>query len=96
MKLRNKFQSYRKSQLQITPVEAVRDSIIQSGLEAAYAAGNSTEKVAKVASTAENLINGGTTLVGGSEASSSLNRIIFKAGRDIARGDTTCTGLCCM
>lgn len=93
-KLKNKFQSYKKSKLQITPGEAVRDSIIESGIQAAYQAGNKTDDVYQIARTAKNAIDGGIAFCGAGECSKSLGTIVFKAGKDIARGDATCTGLC--
>ena len=95
-KLKNKFGSYRESKLQITPGEAVRDSIIKSGLEAAYAAGNKTDEIHQIGRVAKTAVDGGVALCGGAEASKSLGTIVFKAVKDIARGDATCTGLCCI
>lgn len=95
-KLKNKFQSYRKSKLKITPGEAVRDSIIESGLQAAYVAGNKTDEVHQIARAAKTAVDGGVALCGGGEASKALGTIVFKATKDIARGDATCTGLCCV
>lgn len=95
-KLKNKFRNSRKSKLQVTPGESIRDSIIQSSIQAAYAAGNSTEKVAETASIVKDAADGGIALFGGGEASTSLGKIMFKAGKDVARGDATCTGLCCV
>jgi len=95
-KLKSKFRNYRKSKLQITPGESIRDSIIESSIQAAYAAGNSTEKIGEVASTVKDAVDGGVALFGGGEASTSLGKIVFKAGKDVARGDTVCTGLCCV
>lgn len=95
-KVRNKIQSYKQSKLKTTLGENVRDYMIKSSLEAAYAAGNSTEKVGEVASQVGALIDGGTSLIGGTEASSSLGKIAFKTVKDIGRGDAVCTGLCCI
>lgn len=87
-----------KSKLALTPGEEVRDRLIKAGIEAAknsgYAAGNTTEKVVNLAEKAGSFVDGSTKLVGGAEAAGSLGRIAFKAGKDIARGDTVCTGLC--
>jgi hypothetical protein len=95
-KLKNKFKFYKESKLKITPGESVRDGIINSAVQAAYVAGNNTDKIADFAETAKTVVDGGTAIVGGSEASVSLGTIIFKAGKDIARKDVTCTSLCCV
>ena len=95
-KLKNKFQNRKKSKLQITPGESIQDSIIKSSFQVAYATGNSPEKVGEVASIVKDVMDGGIALSGGGEASKSLATIVFKAGKDIARGDATCTGLCCV
>lgn len=95
-KLKNKFQSYRKSKLKITPGEVIRDSIIKSGLQAAYVAGNKTDDVNQIARVAKTAVDGGVALCGGGEASTALGTIVFKALKDMARGDATCTGLCCI
>ena len=88
----------KKSYLKLTPGEEIRDMIIQKGIEAAkesgYAAGNTTEKLLKVADKIGNVVDRGSQLVGGSEAAGSLGRVAFKTTTDIARGDTICTGLC--
>ena len=88
----------KKSELQNTPGEVVRDNIIKAGMKAAeeagYAAGNKTEVMVELAQKAGNVVDGGTTLVGGGESASALGRIAFKTTKDMARGDTVCTGLC--
>ena len=76
-KLKNKFQSYRKSKLKITPGEAVRDSIIESGIQAVYAAGNKTDEVHQIARVAKTAVDGGVALCGGGEASKALGSIAF-------------------
>ena len=87
-----------ESELKITPGESVRDAIIQAGMKAAeeagYAAGNKTEQFVKVATTVGKTLDRGTELVGGGESASALGRIAFHTTKDIARGDTVCTGLC--
>lgn len=87
-----------KSKLALTPGEQVRDSLIKAGIEAAkesgYAAGNVTERVVDLAEKAGSVVDGSIKLGGGGEAAGSLGRIAFKVGKDIARGDTICTGLC--
>ena len=84
--------------LKVTPGEQIRDSIISAGIktaqEAGYAAGNTTERLVKVATDVGKGVDFGTQLAGGGESASSLGRIAFKAGRDMARGDAVCTGLC--
>jgi hypothetical protein len=92
------FRKNSKTNLNITPGEHIRDQIISAGIktaqEAGYAAGNSTERLVQVASEIGKGIDFGTKLGAGGEAASSLGRITFKAGRDLARGDGVCTGLC--
>ena len=95
-KLKNKFKSYKESKLNITPGESVRDAMIDSAINAAYIAGNNTDKIVEVAETAKTAVDGGVALIGGGEASKSLGTILFKAGKDIARKDVTCTTLCCV
>lgn len=88
----------KKSELQNTPGEIVRDNIIKAGMKAAeeagYAAGNKTDVLIELAQKAGNVIDGGTILVGGSESASAFGRIAFKTTQDMARGDSVCTGLC--
>ena len=75
--------------LKVTPGEQIRDSIISAGIktaqEAGYAAGNTTERLVKVATDVGKGVDFGTQLAGGGESASSLGRIAFKAGRDMAR-----------
>ena len=96
--LKHRKKCRKKSQLKVTPGENVRDAIIQAGIKAAeesgYAAGNTTEKLVNIASSAGNFVDRGTELGGGGESASALGRIVFKTGKDIARGDSVCTGLC--
>lgn len=93
-----KISKRKKSELQNTPGETVRDIIIKAGLKAAeeagYAAGNKTEVMVAIAQEAGGVVDKGTKLIGGSESASALGRIAFKATKDSARGDTVCTGLC--
>lgn len=88
----------KKSELRITPGEAVRDKMIEVGLktaqESGYAAGNATEKFVKIAEIAGGGFDWGTKIGGGCESSRALGRIVFKATKDIARRDGICTGLC--
>jgi len=94
----NKIVRKRKSELQVTPGENVRDAIIKAGLKAAeesgYAAGNTTERMVDIASNTGNAVDLGTTLVFGGESSKSLGEILYKTTKDIARRDSLCTGLC--
>ena len=96
--IKNRFPKRKKSELKVTPGENVRDSIIKAGIKAAeesgYAAGNTTEKLVELASNAGNFVDRGTELVGGGETAGALGRIAFKTTKDIARGDSVCTGLC--
>lgn len=81
-----------------TAGEAVRDATIKAATEAAYQAGNNTDKMLEVAekvgNTVDNAVTGGAALVGGTESSRALATIGFKTTKDIARGDQVCTGLC--
>lgn len=97
-KQNTKVSGRKKSELQNTPGEIVRDNIIKAGIKAAeeagYAAGNKTDVLVELAQKAGSAIDGGTALVGGSESASAFGRIAFKTTQDMARGDTVCTGLC--
>lgn len=97
-KIINKISRRKKSELQVTPGESVRDAMITAGIKAAqesgYAAGNTTEKLLNLASDVGTVVDRGTELVGGAESSAALGKIAFKTTKDIARGDTVCTGLC--
>ena len=77
---------------------ALRDATIKLATETAYQAGNNTDKVVEIAEKigkgVDNVIDGGTALVGGTESSGALANIAFKTTKDIARGDKVCTGLC--
>lgn len=88
----------KKSKLDNTAGEIVRDQIIEASIKAAertaYSVGNQTDSIIGIAEKAKNAIDGGTVLAGGGESASALGRIAFKASRDIARGDSVCTGLC--
>ena len=84
-----------------TAGERVRDASVKAALDAAYTAGNNTDKIVEVADKVGkgvdkvgNVINGGTTLVGGAESSGALGNICYKTLKDISRGDKVCTGLC--
>lgn len=81
----------KETKLELTPREAVRDSAIEKLAEVAYLAGNNTDKLVEIVGPK---VDAGCMLVGGSESAGSLGRIAYKAGRDAARGDKVCTGLC--
>jgi hypothetical protein len=97
---KNRFRQNRRknSELEATLGENIRDSIIKAGIKTAeesdYAAGNTTEKMVEIASRLGDGVDLGTRLGLGSESASSIGRIIFKATKDMARGDSVCTGLC--
>lgn len=97
-KFTNKIDKRKKSELKVTPGEHVRDRIInaavQAAQESAYVAGNNTDKVVKIADNLGNIIERGTELVGGVEGAQSFGKIAFKTTKDLARGDSVCTGLC--
>lgn len=84
----------KKSELQNSPGQVVRDNIIKAAEEAVYAAGNKTEALVKVAEKIGGTVDGVTALVGGTESAFAMGRISFKTTQDVARGDTVCTGLC--
>lgn len=88
-KLKNKFKSYKESKLKITPGETVRNYIIESSLKASYTAGNTTDDVHKIATTAKTAVDVGIALCSGAESSKALGIIAFKAGKDIAKSDPT-------
>ena len=84
-----------------TAGQIVRDATIKAATEAAYQAGNNTDKVIEISEkigtgvdNLNNVIEKGAALVGGSESSGALAKIAFKTTKDIARGDRVCTGLC--
>ena len=77
-----------------TPGSSVRDAAIQLATEAAYQAGNNTDKVIEIADKTTKIINRGTALLGGTESSRALANIAFKTTKDIARRDKVCTELC--
>ena len=84
-----------------TAGERVRDASIKAAIDAAYVAGNNTDKIVDVAEKigegvdkAGNIVNGGVALVGGVESSGAIANIGFKTLKDISRGDKICTGLC--
>ena len=80
----------KKSKLDNTPGEIVRDHIIQASMKAAektgYVTGNQTDSLLKISEKTNNAIDGSTVIAGGTESASALGRITFKATRDIARG----------
>ena len=84
----------KKSQLNVSPGELVRDAVIRAGEEGAFAAGNNTDKIIKIIENSGTVIERGTELIGGGESATSLGKIAFKTTKDIARGDRICTGLC--
>ena len=87
-----------------TSGSALRDAVIKAATEVAFITGNSTDEIGEklekvnnvlnVLEKANNVIDGGTTLVGGVESSGALANVAFKTTKDIARGDKVCTGLC--
>jgi len=104
-RLKSAISRRKKPQLKMSVGEDVRDFIIKSGVEsvteAAYISGNNTEKVLEIAEMAKiGLKAAGGALetaggaVGGVESGGALGKIAYKTTRDIARGDTVCTGLC--
>ena len=53
-----------------------------------------TEKLVNIGLNMGTVVDRSTELVGGSEAATALGKIAFKTTKDVARGDTLCTGLC--
>ena len=84
----------KKSELNVTPGKNVRNAIIKAAEESAYAAGNNTDKIIKLAENAVTMVDQVTEFVGKRESATSLGKIAFKTTKDIARGDNVCTGLC--
>lgn len=88
----------KKPQLKMSIGDDVRDYIIKSGVEsvkdAAYISGNNTERVLKIAEMAKTGLETAGGAIGGVESGGALGKIAYKTTRDIARGDTVCTGLC--
>jgi hypothetical protein len=97
-KVRNRIYKRKMSELKNTPGENLRDAVINSGMtvlqESADVVGNNPDEIALLAETAGNIVDGGIALAGGTESAGALGKILFKTSKDIARGDTVCTGLC--
>ena len=97
-RINNRISERKKSELRGTPGENVRDAIIRAGMKAAeesgYAAGNNTERLLKLSENLGTVLDRGTELAGGGESAAALGKIALKTTKDIARGDTVCTGLC--
>jgi hypothetical protein len=92
--MKSRLQKRKNLKLKGTLGENIRDAIIKTGMEAAeksgYAAGNSMEKFVEVATSMGTTVDLGTQLTAGGESASALGRIVFKATKDIAQGDTVC------
>jgi hypothetical protein len=88
--------------------DAIIKAGIKTAEESAYVAGNNTDKLVNISENlgklSENLVklseklggvaDRGTGLVGGTESATAFGKIAFKTTKDMARGDTLCTGLC--
>lgn len=98
MKIQNLPTHRHQAELNLSLGENIRDGLIQAGIkaveESAYASGNATDKLVKLASTAGTIIDRTTEFVGGSETASSIGKIAFKTTKDVIRGDKICVGLC--
>lgn len=84
------------------------DKIINATEQLNQVASVVTENVGEVASNVKDVadsvtglaksigpaVDRGVELTGGGEAGTAFSRIAFKTGKDIARGDKVCTGLC--
>jgi hypothetical protein len=96
--INNTISKRKKFELNLTPGENIRDALIKAGIKAAeessYAAGNTTDKVIKLSETLGGVVDRGTELIGGGESATAMGKIAFKGTKDIARGDSICTGLC--
>lgn len=55
----------KKSQLNVTPGETVRNAVIKAGEKRAFAAGNNTDKIIKLVENSGTIIERGTELIGG-------------------------------
>jgi hypothetical protein len=86
------------SELKGTPGENIRDAIVSAGIrasqESGYVLGNSTDEIVQATRAFGKIVDWGSALAGGTEASGALGKILYKTSKDIARGDTVCTGLC--
>lgn len=97
-KIKNEIFKRKKSELNVTPGENVRDIIISVGMkaieESAYTTVNNTDKLIKFSENFGSVVDRGTELVAGTESASALGKIAFKTTKDIARGDSICKGFC--
>jgi hypothetical protein len=97
-KIKNRISKRKISELKNSPGENIRDAMVSAGIkavqESAYVTGNNTDAIVLVAKTVNNVIDGGTALAGGTESATALGKILYKTSKDVARGDTVCTGLC--
>ena len=96
--VKNRISKIRTSELKNTPGEGITDAVINAGVKSvqgsAYLLGNSTDKAVRIGEKAMDTLDMGTALVGGSESAGALGKILYKTSKDVARGDTVCTGLC--
>lgn len=97
-KIKNRISKRKISELKNSLGENIRDAIISAGIksveESAYVSGNNTDKIISIAEKVGNIVDGGTALAGGTESAGALGKILYKTSKDVARGDTLCTGLC--
>lgn len=63
LKMNRKQTKRKKSQLNVTPGETVRNGIIKAAEKGAYAAGNNTDKIVKLAENSGTLIDRGIELI---------------------------------
>ena len=88
----------KKSQLQNTIGEIVQVNIIKTGLKTAketgLAASNKTKVIVKIAQKTISAIDKETELINSIKSKSAFARIMFKATKYIARGQSLCTKLC--
>ena len=84
------------------------DKIMEAAEKLNNATAGITQNVGEVASNVKDVADGvtglakrigpavdrGIELTGGTESGTAFSRIAFKTGKDIARGDKVCTGLC--
>ena len=97
-KIKNRISKRKISELKNSPGESIRDAMISAGIkavqESAYVAGNNTDEIVSLAKKVGSVVDGGTALAGGTESAGALGKILYKTSKDVARGDTVCTGLC--
>ena len=87
----------KKSELQNTPNEILRNNMMKAGLialeESSYVA-SKTQIMIEVVQKAERAVDGGAVLISGSESASAFGQIASKVKKDADWGDKVYTLLC--